>query len=62
MEAPAQPLLHPLLALLRAAPCTGEGLAAASGMMLSDALATFSELELDGRAAREADTWAHCSG
>lgn len=61
-EAPAQPLPHPLLALLRAAPYTSEGLAAASGMTLPDVLATLSELELDGRVACEAGTWVHRSG
>ncbi|MBF3251910.1 DNA-protecting protein DprA, partial [Pseudomonas aeruginosa] len=53
---------HPLLALLRAAPYTSEGLAAASGMTLPDVLATLSELELDGRVACEAGTWVHRSG
>lgn len=56
------PLPHPLLALLRAAPYTSEGLAAASGMTLPDVLATLSELELDGRVACEAGTWVHRSG
>ncbi|MGC3468377.1 DNA-protecting protein DprA, partial [Pseudomonas aeruginosa] len=56
-EAPAQPLPHPLLGLLRAAPYTSEGLAAASAMTLPYVLATHSELEVVGRVACEAGTW-----
>lgn len=53
---------HPLLALLRAAPHTSEGLAAASGWALPKVLAELTDLELQGRVAREAGGWVHRVG
>ncbi|KPD27894.1 MULTISPECIES: DNA-processing protein DprA [Pseudomonas aeruginosa group] len=61
-EAPVASLAHPLLELLRAAPYSSEGLAAASGWALPEVLAALTELELDGRVACEAGTWVHRSG
>lgn len=48
---------HPLLALLRAAPHTSEGLAMASGQDLSQVLASLTELELEGRVSCESGRW-----
>ncbi|PTC39519.1 Rossmann fold nucleotide-binding protein Smf [Pseudomonas paraeruginosa] len=61
-EAPVASLAHPLLELLRVAPYSSEGLAAASGWALPEVLAALTELELDGRVACEAGTWVHRSG
>ncbi|BAN45754.1 DNA-processing protein DprA [Metapseudomonas resinovorans] len=64
-EAPAeapQHEAHPLLALLRAAPYSSEGLAAASGWELPRLLAELTDLELRGRVAREAGCWVHRRG
>lgn len=48
---------HPLLALLHAAPHSSEALAAACGWPLPQVLAALTELELDGRVAREGCSW-----
>ncbi|WP_369958443.1 DNA-processing protein DprA [Pseudomonas benzenivorans] len=48
---------HPLLDLLHAAPHSSEALAAASGWPLSEVLAALTELELEGRIAREGGRW-----
>ncbi|MDF3936897.1 DNA-processing protein DprA [Pseudomonas citronellolis] len=53
---------HPLLALLRAAPQSGEALAANSGWELPRVLAALTELELDGAVACEAGVWVHRGG
>ncbi len=53
---------HPLLELLRAAPYSSEGLAAASGWELPRLLAELTDLELLGRVAREAGCWVHRQG
>ncbi|WP_342246973.1 DNA-processing protein DprA [Pseudomonas sp. OTU5201] len=53
---------HPLLELLRAAPYSSEGLAAASGWELPRLLAELTDLELQGRVAREAGCWVHRQG
>ncbi|MDH4569776.1 DNA-protecting protein DprA [Pseudomonas sp. BN414] len=53
---------HPLLDLLRAAPYSSEGLAAASGWELPRLLAELTDLELRGRVAREAGCWVHRQG
>ncbi|TBV00193.1 DNA-processing protein DprA [Phytopseudomonas dryadis] len=52
----AQPV-HPLLALLHAAPHSSEALAASSGWPLSEVLAALTELELEGLIACEAGRW-----
>jgi DNA processing protein len=52
-----QPIAHPLLALLHAAPHTSEALAASSGWPLPKVLAALTELELDGRITCEAGRW-----
>ncbi|KFX70877.1 DNA processing protein DprA [Pseudomonas taeanensis MS-3] len=56
-ESAAVPAQHPLLELLHAAPHSSEALAAASGWPLSEVLAALTELELDGRIAREGALW-----
>ncbi|MCY1512305.1 DNA protecting protein DprA [compost metagenome] len=61
IDAPA-PVSHPLLDLLRAAPYSSEGLAAASGWELPRILAELTDLELQGLIAREAGCWVHRSG
>ncbi|MBT8767354.1 DNA-processing protein DprA [Metapseudomonas boanensis] len=53
---------HPLLALLCAAPYSSEGLAVVSGWSLPQVLAELTELELQGRVAREAGLWVHRAG
>ncbi|WP_044873357.1 DNA-processing protein DprA [Pseudomonas sp. LFM046] len=53
---------HPLLELLRAAPYSSEGLAAASGWELPRLLAELTDLELQGRVARDAGCWVHRAG
>jgi DNA processing protein len=53
---------HPLLDLLRAAPYSSEGLAAASGWELPRTLAELTDLELQGLIAREAGCWVYRSG
>jgi len=52
-----QPVRHPLLDLLHAAPHSSEALAAASGWPLSEVLAALTELELEGCVACEAGRW-----
>jgi DNA processing protein len=52
-----QAALHPLLALLHAAPQTGEALAHNSGWPLPKVLAALTELELDSSVACEAGRW-----
>ncbi len=55
------PVVHPLVALLHAAPHTSEGLAIASGRPLSQVLATLTELELEGQVICESGRWlARC--
>lgn len=49
--------LHPLLALLHAAPHTSEALAHSSGWPLPKVLAALTELELEGCIASEAGRW-----
>ncbi len=49
--------VHPLLALLYAAPHSSETLAYASGWALPEVLAALTELELDGLVACEAGLW-----
>ncbi|WPN98371.1 DNA-processing protein DprA [Pseudomonas sp. MUP55] len=51
------PVVHPLVALLRAAPHTSEALAIASGRPLSQVLATLTELELEGQVICESGRW-----
>ncbi|WP_350615044.1 DNA-processing protein DprA [Pseudomonas sp. HY7a-MNA-CIBAN-0227] len=51
------PVVHPLVALLHAAPHTSEALAIASGLALSRVLATLTELELEGRVICESGRW-----
>jgi DNA processing protein len=48
---------HPLLALLHAAPQTGEALAINSGWPLPKVLAALTELELDSSVSCEAGRW-----
>ncbi|MCO6056115.1 DNA-processing protein DprA [Pseudomonas sp. MOB-449] len=60
--APPAPVAHPLLDLLRAAPYSSEGLAAASGWELPRLLAELTDLELQGRVAREAGCWVYRQG
>jgi len=60
--APVDKPLHPLLALLHAAPQTSEGLAIASGQPLARVLATLTELELDGQVCNQAGRWFARSG
>jgi len=48
---------HPLLALLHAAPQNSESLANASGWPLPQVLAALTDLELDGRVARDGSNW-----
>ena len=55
------PVVHPLVALLHAAPHTSEALAIASGRSLSQVLATLTELELEGQVICESGRWlARC--
>ena len=55
------PVIHPLVALLHAAPHTSEALAIASGRSLSQVLATLTELELEGQVICESGRWlARC--
>jgi len=49
--------VHPLLALLHAAPQTSEGLAHSSGQPLAQVLASLTELELEGRVSSEGGRW-----
>lgn len=55
--APADEPIHPLLALLIAAPQTTEGLARHTGQPVPQVLASLSELELAGRVSSEAGRW-----
>ncbi|TWI57656.1 DNA processing protein [Pseudomonas duriflava] len=50
---------HPLLLLLQAEPCSSERLAATSGMDIAELLAMLTDLELDGRVAREHGVWVY---
>ncbi|AZE58431.1 MULTISPECIES: DNA-processing protein DprA [Pseudomonas fluorescens group] len=55
------PVIHPLVALLHAAPHSSEALAIASGRPLSQVLATLTELELEGQVTCESGRWlARC--
>ena len=55
------PVIHPLVALLHAAPLSSEALAIASGRPLSQVLATLTELELEGQVICESGRWlARC--
>jgi DNA processing protein len=54
---PSEPISHPLLALLHAAPHSSEALVAASGWPLAEVLAALTELELEGRVACEGGRW-----
>ena len=55
------PVIHPLVALLHAAPHSSEALAIASGRPLSQVLATLTELELEGQVICESGRWlARC--
>ncbi|VVM80906.1 hypothetical protein PS631_02329 [Pseudomonas fluorescens] len=54
--------VHPLLALLHAAPQTSEGLARSSGQALAQVLASLTELELEGRVSNQAGRWFARSG
>ena len=56
------PVVHPLLALLHAAPQSSEGLAAAAGWPLSEVLAALTELELEGLVCNQAGRWLGRSG
>jgi DNA processing protein len=56
-SSPSAPEHHPLLALLHAAPQDSEALAEASGLPLPQVLAALTELEIDGRVAREGNRW-----
>lgn len=49
--------MHPLLALLHAAPQSSEALALATGWPLATVLAALTELELDGAVVREGGRW-----
>ncbi|WP_017902520.1 DNA-processing protein DprA [Pseudomonas asplenii] len=49
--------IHPLLALLHAAPQTSEALARACGWSLARVLAGLTELELEGRVANDGGRW-----
>ena len=60
--AESAPPTHPLLALLHAAPHSSEALASATGWSLSEVLAALTELELDGRIAREGSRWVGRGG
>ncbi|MGO4799550.1 DNA-processing protein DprA [Pseudomonas sp. W22_MBD1_FP4] len=51
------PVIHPLVALLHAAPHTSEALAIASGRPFSQVLATLTELELEGQVICESGRW-----
>ncbi|MGY2164413.1 DNA-protecting protein DprA [Pseudomonas tolaasii] len=51
------PVVHPLVALLHAAPHTSEALAISSGRPLSQVLATLTELELEGQVICESGRW-----
>ena len=53
---------HPLLELLHAAPHSSEALAAVSGWPLAEVLAALTELELEGRIAREGGRWVGRGG
>ena len=54
-------VVHPLVALLHAAPHTSEALSIASGRPLSQVLATLTELELEGQVTCESGRWlARC--
>jgi DNA processing protein len=57
-EAPAQ-VDHPLLAQLRAAPQTSEGLALACELSIGEVLVALTDLELQGLVACEAGRWVH---
>jgi DNA processing protein len=62
LTAPAMPSpqpTSPLLRLLRAAPLTTEGLAAALGWPLARTLVALTELELSGQACCEAGQWVY---
>ncbi|MBS7691133.1 DNA-protecting protein DprA [Pseudomonas lalucatii] len=59
--APLQPG-HPLLDLLLAAPHSSEALASASGWPLAEVLAALTELELEGRIARDGSRWVGLAG
>lgn len=59
-ETAPQAPVHPLLALLHAAPHSSEALAHSSGWPLPEVLAALTELELDGRVACEAGLWVGC--
>lgn len=50
---------HPLLDVLRASPQNSETLAQLSGYEVSHLLAELTELELDGRVARENGLWVY---
>ncbi|KAF1027649.1 MAG: DNA processing protein DprA [Pseudomonas sp.] len=50
-------VVHPLVALLHAAPLSSEGLAMACGRSLGEVLASLTELELEGRVACENGRW-----
>lgn len=52
-----QPLRHPLLQLLHAAPQNSEALAANSGWPLPQVLSALTELELDGHVAQDNGRW-----
>ncbi|KRP47503.1 DNA processing protein [Pseudomonas libanensis] len=55
------PVIHPLVALLHAAPHSSEALAIASGRPLSHVLAALTELELEGQVTCESGRWlARC--
>ena len=55
------PIIHPLVALLHAAPHSSEALAIASGRPLSQVLAALMELELEGQVICESGRWvARC--
>ena len=55
------PVIHPLVALLHAAPHSSEALAIASGRPLSQVLASLTELELEGQVICENGRWlARC--
>ncbi|KAF1010848.1 MAG: DNA processing protein DprA [Pseudomonas fluorescens] len=53
-------VVHPLVALLHAAPHTSEGLAMVSGRALADVLASLTELEMEGRVTCENGRWFAC--
>ncbi|TKK35762.1 DNA-protecting protein DprA [Pseudomonas sp. CFBP13528] len=51
------PVVHPLVALLHAAPHTSEALALSSGRPLAQVLASLTELELEGQVICESGRW-----